>query len=94
MQLRFVENARGGQSPGEQRQPAVAAGQHAGDEFDESFPALIIELEHTIDGDSELIAALVRQSTARGIFIARACVGQHPERGSRAGGDGQLVRQP
>jgi hypothetical protein len=69
-QLRLVNGARGPQAPREQRQPTVTARQHLGDELHQLAPALIIEFEHPIDGEPELIPALVRQSAACCLAVA------------------------
>ncbi len=56
LQLRLIEGARRLQSSRQQRQPAVAARQHVGDERQELSPALIVERQHPIDRDAESIA--------------------------------------
>ncbi len=74
-QLRLVNRARRPQAPREQRQPAVAARQHLGDESHQLAPTLIVELEHPINGESELVTALVCQGTARCLLIGGRRIG-------------------
>ena len=93
-QLRGVDRARSPETPREQRQPAVAARQHLGDELDQPAPALIVELEHPIDSQSELIAALMRQGAPRRLLVAARRIGPDAQSGAGTGGYRQLPGKP
>ncbi len=62
-ELGRIQGARRLQASGKQRQPAVPARQHVGDEPHELAPALIVERQHPIDGNAERILLLVRQGS-------------------------------
>ena len=70
-ELGLIDGARRLQPAGQLRQPAVAARQHLGNELHQFSPALIIQLEHAIDGEPEPINAFVRQRAARRLFVNR-----------------------
>ncbi len=84
LELRRVQCARRLQSAREQRQPAVAVRQHIGNELAEAAPALVVDRKHPVDGRPEHIARLVTGCR----------IGKDLKRGSRAGGYGQLAREP
>jgi hypothetical protein len=93
-QLPLIQCAGRLQPSRQQRQPAIAAGQHVGDELEEPPPTLIVERQQPIDCGAERIFLLVRQGAAGRLFVAGSCVGQHLKTGCRTGGHGQLARQP
>ena len=83
-QLRLIERARGLQASGEQRQPAIAARKHLGDQLDQPAPALIVESEYPLDGAAERVRLLMRQRTPRRLLIQRAGVLEQIQPSSRA----------
>ncbi len=69
IELRFAQGVAGAQPTCEQRQPAIAGGEHVGEQIDQGQPALIVEFEHALYGASKIILALVGKRTARGLSV-------------------------
>ena len=93
-ELGFAQCRRHLQAAGEQRQPAVPARQHAGDQIEQPAPALIIEREDPVDGPAEQIILIVRERAPPGLLVQVICVAGHARARARAGRDRQLAGKP
>jgi hypothetical protein len=80
--------------PGKQRQPTIAAGQHARYQIHQALPALIALLEHAIDRLAESIRSVMCQGSTRRLFVQRLGRFDQIQPGPRSGGDWELSGKP